>query len=369
MNFKKSMLATLAVLVATTSSSVNAAAVAGSDFWGDLNEEEYLTKEHPFAFYGGLKYEANKFSKPENYPTAYHENRHVLTGYVGFDWLFARNWKLNGTFGVERKWKRDHHNHDKGIAGGYVEGKLGTVTVRGGAVPAFDSLNLTTGGLVIGSYIVGGQVKVPVGNWRILLTGGSIDDEDYDYTRIAGVKKDSTYYSLQAVGDIGKNLSAAVGVHNMENDFRDGLFNNGTKKNNTVWSAGVDYKIAKNWTLGGIYAGGNAKIYEAGTGKESSDEKKSYAFQLTYGTPESDKVHNTSAWVAYRQLGSTASYTPAYHGVGFGEKGIEVGARHNLMKNLSLEAVYFSGEKITKFFGDKDSPKVHNWYTGISYTF
>ena len=350
-------------------SNVNAASVAGSDYWDLSDEEEYLTKENPFALYGGLKYELNKRSAPDNYPMTYHENKHHATAYVGFSWLFTENWKLNGYLSGERMWRQNHKNRNETTASANVEGKIGVVKVRAGGVSVFDALNLSDGGLVVGTGVLGGQVEVPVGGWKILATGGVIDVDDYDYTRIMkrninGYDEDSTYFSLQAFGDIGKNISASVGVHNVNNDWHQGIFENNTEKNNTIWSAGVDYKIADKWTIGGIYAMGDAKF-----GRELSNEKKSYTVQLTYGTPESPKAHNTAAWLAFRQLGQTASLTPAYRGVGFGEHGIEVGARHNLMKNLSMELVYFNGKKNNELFAGSERPKVHNWYTGLEYTF
>ena len=353
-------------------SNVNAASVAGSDYWDLLDEEEYLTKENPFALYGGLKYELNKRSAPDNYPMTYHENKHHATAYVGFSWLFTENWKLNGYLSGERKWRQNHKNRNETTASANVEGKIGVVKVRAGGVSVFDALNLSDGGLVVGTGVLGGQVEVPVGGWKILATGGVIDVDDYDYTRIMkrninGYDEDSTYFSLQAYGDISKNISASVGVHNVNNDWHQGIFENNTEKNNTIWSAGVDYKIAKQWTLGGIYAMGDAKVKDFG--RELSNEKKSYSVQLTYGTPESSEAHNTSAWLAFRQLGQTGSLTPAYHGVGFGERGIEVGARHNLMKNLSMELVYFNGKKNNELFANGEQPKIHNWYAGLEYTF
>ena len=368
---KKAFLLGLAC-VCVSSANVNAASVAGSEFWDLLDDEEYLTKEEPFAIFGGVKYELNKRSAPDNYPMAYHENKHHGTAYVGFSWLFTENWKLNGYLSAERKWRQNHKTRNETTASAYVDGKIGVVKVKAGGVPVIDALNLSDGGLVIGGGVLGGQVEVPVGSWKIQATGGVLDVDSYDYTRImkrndSDYDEDSTYLSLQASGNIGKNISAAVGVHSIENDWRKGIFENNTEKRNTIWSAGVDYKIANNWTIGGIYAMGDAKVKNFD--RELSNEKKSYSIQLTYGTPESSKAHNTSTWLAFRQLGQTGSLTPAYHGVGFGERGIEIGARHNLMKNLSLELVYFNGKKNNELVVNKDKPKVHNWYTGLEYTF
>ena len=385
MKLKKTALISSA-LILFISSSADAAAVAGSDYWEYLKDEEILTRENPLGIYGGLKYELHKISAPSNYPTTYHENKHRATIYVGASWLFAPNWKLNVAFSGKRKWRQDKSTKNKGRFYGNVEGKIGAVTLRGGSVPVFDALNLTNGGLVISSYVVGGQLKVPFGNWEILATGGVIDNDDYDLTRTTTIfDTDSTYLSLQAAGNFGKKFSAAIGVHNMHNTAKGltlpnglpyspggkGFFESGTEKNNTVFTAGLDYKFDEKWTLGGSYAAGSAKITEQAQrlNNESTDEEKSYSIQLTYGKPELNEIHNTAAWVAYRQLGRTGSYTPAFHGVGFGERGWEIGARHNFLENLSLEVVYFNGKKNSKITAAAPRPKIHNWYVGMEYSF
>ena len=356
----------------SVTSGASAASVAGNGYWDLLDEEETLTRENPFAWYGGIKYELNKFSRPRDYPSSYHENEHMGTIYAGFSWLFADNWKLNGYVSGERQWRQNKKTKNEGTVSGNIDGKIGVVGLAVGGLPVFDALNLSSGGLVVGSGITGGKITVPVGDWRIAFTGGSIDYDDYDYTRIMrrnipGYDEDSTYLSLEGYGDIGKKVSAAVGVYNIENDWQKGIYENGNEKNNTIVSAGVDYKFTDKWTLGGIYAAGSAKYMTPD--RELSNEKKSYAIQVTYGTPESTDIHNTAAWLAFRQLGRTATITPAYHGVGYGERGFELGARHMVMKNLSLEVVYFAGKKNNSLYAGGERPKVHNWYTGVEYTF
>ena len=387
MSLKKSVAALIFPLL--VSSNVNAAAVAGSEYWEYLDKEEYLTKEEPFAVYGGVNYEMNNLHAPANYPKTYHENRHFASAYVGFSWLFAPKWKLNSVFETERKWHQDHSTKNDGNITATIEGKIGAVTLRGGGVPVFDALNLTNGGLVIGSYVLGGQVEVPVGNWDIIATGGVIDNDDYDLTRTTTIfDTDSTYLGLTAQGDIGKKISASVGVHNMHNTAKGltlpdgtpyspdgkGFFQSGTEKDNTVWTVGADYHFTDKLTFGGIYSAGSAKISEQAqqNGREDSDENKSFSLQFTYGKPELKEKNNFAAWLAYRQAGRIGSYTPAYHGVGFGERGFEIGARYNILKELSIEAVYFDGRKISKIAPpapDTDKPHIHKWYLGLSYEF
>ena len=126
-----------------------------------MDEEEYLTKENPFALYGGLKYELNKHSAPDDYPMIYHENKHHGIAYVGFSWLFTENWKLNGYLGAERKWRQTHKTRNETTASATIEGKIGVVKIKAGGVPVFDALNLSDGSLVVAAVFSADRLKFP----------------------------------------------------------------------------------------------------------------------------------------------------------------------------------------------------------------
>ena len=216
-----------------------------------------------------------------------------------------------------------------------------------------------------------------------------IRNDDYDLTRTTTIfHTDSTYLSLQAEGNLNDKISIAAGVHNMHNTAGGltlpngqpyspggkGFFESGTEKNNTVFTAGLDYKINRHWTIGGIYAAGTAAITEQAQQNscESTEEEQSYSVQLTYGHPENKSAGNVSAWLAYRQAGRIGSYRPAYKGVGFGERGTEFGIRYQALKNLAFEVIYFNGKKVSRLsppVPDKDKPKIHKWYIGAEYNF
>lgn len=385
----KKFLATAAVLL-MMSAQVEAAAVVGQDDWEDLTEQEELSVDKPLEVHGKIKLERKIFSGTKDYPTTFGETKNIAEAQLDWRLRFAPRWYIKGRLQGDRIWHKHSDRENKlSFKQLYAEGKIGVVTLRGGKIPIFDALNLTNGGLVIDSEITGGQVRIPVGDWKIYLSGGVIRNDDYDLTRTTTIfRTDSTYLSLQAEGNLNENFSVAAGVHNMHNTAGGlslpsgapyspggkGFFESGTEKNNTVFTVGFDYKFNQQWTLGGIYAAGTAEITKQAqqNSRESTDEEKSYSVQLTFGHPENKSAGNFSAWLAYRQAGRVGSYRPAYKGVGFGERGAEVGIRYQALKELAFELIYFDGKKVSRLsppVPDKGNPKIHKWYLGAEYSF
>ena len=385
----KKFLATAAIFL-MIGAQVEAAAVSGQDDWEDLTEQEELSADKPGEVHGKIRLARKIFGGTKDYPTTFGETQNIAQAQIDWRLRVAPRWYIKGRLQGDRIW----HGHDErdsklSFKQLYVEGKIGVTTVRAGKVPIFDALNLTNGGLVIDSEITGGQVRIPVGDWKIIASGGVIRNDDYDLTRTTTIfNTDSTYLSVQAEGNLNENFSVSAGVHNMHNTAGGlnlpsgepyspggkGFFESGTKKNNTVFTAGFDYKFNRHWTLGGIYAAGTADIAEQAqkNARESTEEEKSYSLQLTYGHPENKSAGNFSAWLAYRQAGRIGSYRSAYKGVGFGERGMEIGVRYQALKDLAFELIYFDGKKVSRLSPpapDKGKPKIHKWYLGAEYSF
>ena len=377
----------LAILPLIFSTNVEAAAVAGEDDWKDLEELEELDSSKPYEIGGKVKLNRRTLNAPSNYPATFGQNQTTLEGQIDFRLRFASKWYLRGRLQDDYVWAGGDHDNDFDLKQLYVDGKIGVFEIRGGKIPIFDALNLSSGGLVIDSEIIGGQVRVPIGNFKIIASGGVIDNDDYSLTRVTTIfDTDSTYLSLQTEGDLSEKISISAGIHNMHNTAGgltlpngipyspggQGFFESGTEKNNTVWTAGFDYHISDDFTFGGIYSGGSAKITKQAQtlAGESTDETKSYSVQLTYGHPEIEEKNNLTSWIAYRQAGRVGSYNPAFHGVGFGERGFEIGAQYRILKDLSCEVTYFNGEKISKISAaESDNPDVKKWYLGVKYEF
>ena len=266
-------MATATVLL-MMSSQVEAAAVAGQDDWEDLTAQEELSADKPLEVHGKIKLERKIFRGPKDYPTTFGETKNTAEAQIDWRLRFAPSWYVKGRLQGDRIWHgRGGRDNKLSFKQLYAEGKIGVVTFRAGKIPIFDALNLSNGGLVIDSEITGGQ----------------------------------------------------------------GFFESGTEKNNSVFTAGFDYKFNRHWTLGAIYSAGNF-----------------------------------SAWLAYRQAGRIGSYRPAYKGVGFGERGTEIGVRYQALKDLAFEVIYFDGNKVSRLSPpapDKDNPKIHKWYLGAEYSF
>lgn len=386
LSFKKSALIGAALLI--FNSSADAAAVAGQDDWQDLQETN-LSKENPVEVHGKIKFARNILHAPQNYPAPFGETKNSAEIYLNANFFLARDFYLKSRLQGERIWAKSSTDSKLKFKQLYLEKNFGVVQVRGGKIPVFDALNLTSGGVVIDSEIIGGQIKIPVGSWQILATGGVIDNDDYSLTRTTTIfDTDSKFFALQANVDFNKNISAAVGVFNIHNNANGltlpsgaayspggkGFFESGTEKNNTVFSAGLDYKFDDKFTIGGIYSIGSAKITQQAQmlSRENPSEDNGFSIQFTYGQPQIKKKNNLSAWIAYRKLGRTGTYNPAFKGVGFGEQGLEIGARYNIFENVSLETIYFNGKKISKLAPpalDAEKPKVRKVYFSVNYEF
>ena len=377
------------VLVLSLSNSVDAAAVAGGDDWLDLEERTALSADKPLEFHGKVRLGHDAFHGPDDYPETFGETKTEAAAMFDLRLRLAEDLYVNGRLQGSVTWREHDTDEAFDVKQLFIEGNTGVLRFRAGKIPVFDALNLTNGGLVIDSEIIGGQIRLPLGSWTLLAGGGVIGNDDYDLTRTTTIfDTDSTLLYLQAYGDIAEKWSASLGVYNMYNSAggltlpngmpyspgKQGFFESGSEKNNTVWSVGLDYRFNDKWILGAIYSAGSARITEQAqqNARESTDEEDSFSVQLTYGHPEILKAHNTSAWLAYRKAGRIGSYTPAYQGVGFGEKGFEAGVRHQFLDNLALTAVYFDGVKISRLSPpaeDRPQPDIHNFFIGLEYTF
>jgi len=225
----------------------------------------------------------------------------------------------------------------------YAQGPLFGTTVKLGKFPAFDSGNLSNGGLIIDTQVSGAEFQFGKA-LKTTVTAGRISDEDYKYYNNVGA---ADYGAIQFGYDTNK-FALAAGYHHLGNS---NTFENNTEDKNNIWTAGFDYKFNSNLKLGGLYAGSNA---DADT-NYNTDEEKAYSAQLTYKGAKLDAPGSFGAWVAYRQIGELATINPTYDGVGIGEKGTEVGVDYMLDKNILAKVVYFDGKEIT---GDADVKKV-----------
>ncbi|MDF2565629.1 MAG: S-layer y domain, partial [Massilibacillus sp.] len=231
----------------------------------------------------------------------------------------------------------------------YAEGPLFGTTAKLGKFGAFDAGNLTNGGLIIDTEVSGAEFQFGKA-LKTTLTAGRLQEDDYLGLKGTG-QGASNYTAVQFGYDATDKLALAAGYHNIHNsgEFIDGIGSNDT---NGIWTAGFDYKFNNNLKFGGLYAGSNL---EAEPGYMNSDEENAYTAQLTYKGAKLANPGSFGAWVAYREIGTLASIAPTYDGVGYGQKGTEVGVDYMLDKNILAKVVYFDGKYITS---DVDVKKV-----------
>jgi hypothetical protein len=259
------------------------------------------------------------------------------------------NWKvvgrLNSTADLDNDDTSAAHGTDRKttIDQVYAQGPLFGTDLKLGKFPAFDSGNLSNGGIIIDTQVQGAEFQFGKA-LKTTVTVGRVTEDDYLYTDAANGATD--YQAIQFGYDTNK-FALAAGYHNLSNSS--GLY--GTDDKNGIWTAGFDYKFNNSIKLGGLYAGSSLDAYNG----LNSDEENSYSAQLTYKGAKMDAPGSYGLWVAYRQIGQLASIQPTYDGVGFGEKGTEVGVDYMLDKNILAKVVYFDGKEIT---GDNDVKKV-----------
>jgi hypothetical protein len=265
------------------------------------------------------------------------------------------NWAVKARFDSETDLDNGDSDNNTEIERLYAEGPLFGATAKIGKFGAFDSGNLTNGGLIIDTEVSGAEFQF--GNaLKTTVTAGRLDKDDYKYSSKVNdyVSNDvvgtSDYAAIQFGYAATDKLALAAGYHNVRNSFGfpDG---SGSDDTNSIWTAGFDYKFNPNLTFGGLYAGSSLS---APTNYDS-EEENAYSVQLTYKGAKLNNPGSFGTWVAYRQIGQLASLNSTYDGASYGDKGYEVGVDYMLDKNILAKVVYFDGEEIS---GSADVKKV-----------
>ena len=245
-------------------------------------------------------------------------------------------------------------NNDKALNGEdkvtlkriYAEGPLFGADAKVGKFGAFDSDNLTNGGLIIDTDLTGAEFQF--GNaLKTKVTYGRLDTAD-----IAAIGQSTTAADYAAVqfGYNADKLALGAGyTHLKSNADADSDYD---FDKIGIWNIGFDYALNKDFTVGGEYAKSDADAKDMNW---NSDEEKSYSAQLTYKGAKSDVANSYGLWAAYRSIGKLATIAPTYDGAEAGLKGYELGVNYMLDKNIMTKVVYFDGKTITS---DNDVKKV-----------
>ncbi|WP_110954094.1 S-layer homology domain-containing protein [Anaerosinus massiliensis] len=288
-----------------------------------------------------------------------HDDGSEATGTIRLDMNAAVNddWAVKARFESEADLDNDSSDRDTELKQAYAEGPLFGANAKLGKFGTFDAEHLTNGGLIMDTEVSGAEFQFGKA-LKTIVTVGRLHGDNYsandEVKRLtntdANLYGTSDYAAIQFGYDATNKLSLGAGYYNLRNSvgFLDG---EGVDDTNSIWNLGFDYKFNNNLTFGGLYAQSSLDAAE-GTNDDNED---AYSVQLTYKGAESNAPGSFGAWVAYRQIGSFASVAPTYDGVGFAEKGTEVGVDYMLDKNILAKLVYFDGEKIN---GENDVEKV-----------
>lgn len=261
------------------------------------------------------------------------------------------DWNVRGRIEGKVNLDEDNTTNNTTIQHVYAEGPLFGAKSKLGRFGELDMAGLSNEGLLIDSKATGAQFAF--GNTvKAKLTYGTLNGST---VKDAAGGSDATYSALELMYKASDKFK--FGAAYFDANAKNGAPFDGDD-NNGIWELGFDYAFNPDFTFGAIYAGSNVDgdgTY--GAANNGSDQEKSYSVQMTYKGAESKVVGSYGAWLAYRQIGKLASFAPTYNGVGYGEKGIEVGVEYMLDKNILTKIVYFDGEEVgsgkdaSKLFG------------------
>ncbi len=222
----------------------------------------------------------------------------------------------------------------------YAEGAYKNFTFAAGKMP----LNSTNDeGLVVDDFFSGVQLTfgkklktvLEYGRWNL---GNST----------VGANKAADYQGIQFNYNSGK-VFAGLGYRHLSSDSFKGITGVSANEDNfNIWSAGVNYRFDKNFSLAGAYAQNSS----------ADDYAKAGNICLNYKGINRKNPGTWGAYAAYRYIGQNASLAATYNTIAFGgtnRKGWEIGAAYVPFKNVTADVSYFHGKQLTN---DNDSNTV-----------
>ena len=112
-----------------------------------------------------------------------------------------------------------------------------------------------------------------------------------------------------------------------------------------IWEIAGAYRFDKNVALAGAFAKNTkADYYDA-----------AHMVQLDYKGAKAANKGSWGAYLAYRYLGGNVALDACTDGVGYNQKGWEIGTQYTLLKNVQAKAIYFNGKQLTN---NKDASKL-----------
>ena len=232
------------------------------------------------------------------------------------------NWKYTSMLENYQDFSDNVGNEDTKFQRAYLDGRLGGMNVKAGRFHK-DMVN----GELYDARMDG--VDVSYGDKvRLNAFYGKTSDDD----AIANWVGYEKAWGVNASADLGKKANLYAGIQ----EFRD----SDVEDNNRVWNAGVDVKLGKDVTLGGVYLKSNLE-------KEHHDRDGVVA-KLEYGGAKRNDIGSFGLNAKYYNQGvgtfmgsdfNAHSITDLYGDQGF--KGYSVGAHYTVAKNMILGAEYY----------------------------
>lgn len=263
-----------------------------------------------------------------------------------------KNWSVHARIDASNNMKTDSSGN-LALKRALAEGNYGGLNLKFGKIGLYTNEK----GLLFDDEFSGGEVGFASKDkkFRASLMAGRLDMTDTRLhilsngilKRLRGLTGDD-YIDDKTANFLGvnlqygkdKGLSGGIGYYRLTGDvfiMTDKASANNDKAN--IWSANIGYRFDKNFKLWGAYAKNtNAKdstVYDG--------EDKSWQVEADYKGAKRENKGTWGAYIAYRRYGATTSLLPTTDGVGWGQKGWEVGARFVPLKNVLVTGKYFHG--------------------------
>lgn len=181
-------------------------------------------------------------------------------------------------------------------------------------------------------------VSASVGNKDVKLNlGAGRWSGDKDTTRFT----DTANYQYAGLSSTLDKLNANATYHHLNsNDFKL-RYNN---ENADIWSVGASYKFDNNFTVKGAYA----------TNPTANISKKAGSAEVAYKGAENANPGTWGMYLAYRYHGANVALDPSHDGVGFNQKGWEIGTSYTFFPNAVASLKYFNGKDLNVPTGNDD---------------
>ncbi len=264
-----------------------------------------------------------------------------------------KNWNVHARLDATTNMKKDTSSNVR-LKRAWAQGDYGQFQVKLGKMALYTNEE----GLIFDDEFSGVQMRYASKNekFRTILMAGRLDVSD---TRLYKVSNGvlnldrntnavdyfndaaSNFLGINLQYGMGKGFSGGIGYYHLSNGkflMTEQADSNNSKAN--IWSLNLGYRFDKNFKLWGSYA----KNTSAKNSTVYSGENKSWQIEADYKGAKYEDKGSWGAYAAYRRYGATTSLLPTTDGVGWGQKGWEIGARYVPMKNVLLTAKYFHGK-------------------------